>query len=132
MEKGVLRDSKGFTLIEALVSIVILSLILIGLLSSMIIAYKISLRNQIRNEAVHIAKEKLNLFRENLDTNIFSHENCEDANDNDAVIRRIRNIDYKYYVVGKVQEKGYVYEVNIKVCDKDKKELYKAKTLVSK
>ena len=98
----------------------------------MIIAYKISLRNQIRNEAVHIAKEKLNLFRENLDTNIFSHENCEDANDNDAVIRRIRNIDYKYYVVGKVQEKGYVYEVNIKVCDKDKKELYKAKTLVSK
>ncbi len=132
MEKDVLRNSKGFTLIEALVSIVILSLILIGLLSSMIIAYKISLRNQIRNEAVHIAKEKLNLFRENLDTSIFSHENCEDANDNDAVIRRIRNIDYKYYVVGKIQEKGYVYEVNIKVCDKDKKELYKAKTLVSK
>ncbi len=132
MEKDVLQDSKGFTLIEALVSIVILSLILIGLLSSMIIAYKISLRNQIRNEAVHIAKEKLNLFRENLDTNIFSHENCEDANDNDAVIRRIRNINYKYYVVGKVQEKGYVYEVNIKVCDKDKKEIYKAKTLVSK
>ncbi len=133
MEKNALHDKKGFTLIEALVSIVILSLILIGLLGSVIIAYKISLRNQIRNEAVNIAREKLNLFRESLNkTNIFKHENCENADDNDAVIRRIRNINYKYYVVGKVQEKGYVYEVTVKVCDKDKKEIYKAKTLVSK
>lgn len=132
MGKDVLQDKRGFTLIEALVSIVILSLILIGLLSSMLVAYRISLRNQIRNEAVHIANEKLNFFRENLDTGMFKHENCTEANDNDAVIRRIRNIDYKYYVVGKIQEKGYVYEVNIKVCDKDKKELYRAKTLVSK
>lgn len=132
MEQGVLQDNKGFTLIEALVSIVILSLILIGLLSSMIVAYKISLRNQIRNEAIHIAKEKLNFFREQRDLNMFKHEICANADDNDAVIRRIRNINYKYYVVGNIQERGYVYEVNVKVCDKNKKELYKAKTLVSK
>ncbi len=126
------KHSKGFTLIEALVSIVILSLILIGLLSAMLTSYKISLRNQVRDEAVQIAREYINKFKTTLDTGIFKHENCASADDQDKVIKRLRNIKYPFYVVGKVLDKEYVYEVQVVVCDKDKKEIYKAKTLVSK
>ncbi len=132
MERSVLLNKKGFPLIEALISIVILSLILIGLLSAMLVSYQISLKNQIRNEAIQIAREKINYFRDTKNTDIFKHSECTQATDNDAVVRRIRNINYKYFVVGKIENKEYVYELTVKVCGNDKKELYKVKTLVSK
>ncbi len=125
-------QNKGFTLIEALVSMVILSLILIGLLSAMIVSYKISLKNQIRNEAVLIATEKINIFKTTKNLALFSHDQCSQADDTDKVVRRIRNTNYPFYVVGKIQDKDYVYEINIAVCGKDKKEVYRTKTLVSK
>jgi len=127
-----LQNKKGFTLIEALVSLAIFSLILIGLLSAMLTAYKITLENKLRNEAVQIAREKINMFKTTLDTNMFKHENCLEADDNDKVIRRLRNSNYPFFVVGKIEDKGYIYQLQVIVCDKNKKEIYKTKTLVSK
>ncbi len=126
------NNNKGFTLVEALVSMVILFLILIGLLSAMITSYKLSMRNQIRNEAVQIAKEKIDTFKTSLNPSLFKSKTCSQASDNDIVVRRFRNTNYTFYVVGNILDKGYLYEVEVAVCDKNKKEIYKTKTLVRK
>ena len=127
-----MKQNKGFTLIEALVSLVILSLILIGLLSGSLTAYKISFKNKVRNEAVRLAREKIDIFKGTLDTSIFKHEKCQDADDSDKVIRSFGNFNYPFYVVGKINDNGYFYELEITVCDKDKKKIYTTKTVVGK
>lgn len=49
------RDNGGFTLIEFLVSIVILMVGLLGLLQAVNMSYSHNLQNQLRNEAVIVA-----------------------------------------------------------------------------
>ncbi len=126
------KQDKGFTLIEALVSLVILSLILIGLLSASLIAYRISFNNKVRNEAVRLAKEKINSFKGTLDTSMLKHETCSEADNSDKVIRSFGNFNYPFYVVGKINDSGYFYELRITICDKDKKDIYTTKTVVGK
>jgi len=55
MELPVKRDNNGFTLIEFLVSIVILMVGLLGLLQAVNISYSHNLQTQLRNEAVTVA-----------------------------------------------------------------------------
>jgi type II secretory pathway pseudopilin PulG len=65
MEQNVLlnKKEKGFTIIEALVSLTILAIILIGLLAGILKSYEIVVRNQIRDEAVKTAQEILEDLR---------------------------------------------------------------------
>lgn len=51
-ELPVIQDKRGFTLIEFLVSIVILMVGLLGLLQTVNMSYSSNLQNQLRNEAV--------------------------------------------------------------------------------
>ena len=127
-----MKQNKGFTIIEALVALVILSLILIGLLSAALTSYRISLNNKIRDEAVKIAQEKLNTFKTTFNTSIIKHDICPSADNSDKVERDFGNFKYPFYVVGKIQDKGYFYEVVLKVCDRNKKEVYSTKTVVRK
>jgi len=55
MELPVKLDNSGFTLIEFLVSIVILMVGLLGLLQAVNISYSHNLQTQLRNEAVTVA-----------------------------------------------------------------------------
>jgi len=55
MELPVKQDNNGFTLIEFLVSIVILMVGLLGLLQAVNISYSHNLQTQLRNEAVTVA-----------------------------------------------------------------------------
>lgn len=59
MELPVKRDDSGFTLIEFLVSIVILMVGLLGLLQAVNISYSHNLQNQLRNEAVTVADAEM-------------------------------------------------------------------------
>jgi len=55
----VFRNDVGFTLIEFLVSIVILMVGLLGLLQAVNVSYSHSLQNQLRNEAVIVADDEM-------------------------------------------------------------------------
>lgn len=54
------RSSSGFTLVEVLMAMLIMTVGLLGLLQSVNVAYEHNLRNKLREEAVLIAEEKMN------------------------------------------------------------------------
>lgn len=66
---------RGFTLIEVLMALLILTVGLLGLLQSVNIAYEHNLRKKMRDEAVVIAEEQLNLMRLNPVLNSFTTAN---------------------------------------------------------
>lgn len=55
--------SGGFTLVEALVSLLILSVILLGLHAGMTTAITMNTENLLRNEAVKLAQEHMDQYR---------------------------------------------------------------------
>ena len=57
------KQNKGFTLIEALVSIFLLMIVLLGLLSGLILTYNISIKNEIRNQAIKLTQQQLENYR---------------------------------------------------------------------
>ena len=56
-------DSRGFTLVELMCAMLIMSVGLFGLLQSVSVAYEHNARNKLREEAVQIAEEHLNQMR---------------------------------------------------------------------
>ncbi len=65
MGQLVLRNKKGFTLIEVLVSLVILVAGLLGSLIGVMAAVDYNLGNDLRTEAIKIAQEQLEIDRNN-------------------------------------------------------------------
>ncbi len=63
MQANVLLNKKGFTIVEALVSLTILAIVLLGLLAGVLKSYELVVRNQIRDEAVKTAQEILDELR---------------------------------------------------------------------
>lgn len=57
------KKNKGFTLIEVLISMIILTVLLLGLLGALAKAIDLNVRNYLRDEAVKIAQEKLEEYR---------------------------------------------------------------------
>ena len=56
-------NSAGFTLIEAMVAIIIMMVGLLGLLQSVNLAIEHNLKNHLRNEAVLIAEDSMNRLK---------------------------------------------------------------------
>lgn len=63
MESTALKNEHGFSLIEALVAMLILSVILLGALEGLMVSYRTSSMNALRTEAVSIAEETANTLR---------------------------------------------------------------------
>lgn len=57
------NNIKGFTIIELLVAMVIFSLILIFMLQSFLLAFKINFSNEVKNTAVRVAQDELENLR---------------------------------------------------------------------
>lgn len=55
--------SAGFTLIEVLMAVLIMTVGLLGLLQSLQVSYQHNARNKLREEAVQLAEEQMNEFR---------------------------------------------------------------------
>jgi type IV pilus assembly protein PilV len=86
-----IHNKKGFTLVEALVALSILAILLLGLLSSLIVSYEISTKNVIRDEAVKIAEEYAEKYR-NMDLNSIP------ASDTKTETRQIRNATVNFLI----------------------------------
>ena len=56
-------NSGGFTLVEMLMAMLVMTVGLLGLLQSVQMAYEHSLRNRVREEAVHLAEERMHDWR---------------------------------------------------------------------
>ena len=56
-------NSKGFTIIEVLMAVLVMTVGLLGLLQSVNVAYEHNLRNNLREEAVAVALEQMNAIR---------------------------------------------------------------------
>lgn len=104
------KDNKGFTIIEALVAIVILTVLLLGLLSAFLTTYEYSTRNLIRDEAVKIANEYAEKYR-NMDVTTIPTSLTETVN------RKIRNgnVQYTVEVASTDLITGKIKQITIKV-----------------
>ncbi|MCM0083690.1 prepilin-type N-terminal cleavage/methylation domain-containing protein [Geomonas sp. Red32] len=59
------RDNRGFTLVELMMAILILTVGLLGLLQSIVVALQHNTRNRLREEAMMVAEEQMNSIRAN-------------------------------------------------------------------
>jgi len=57
------KSSGGFTLVEMLMAMLVMTVGLLGLLQSVQMAYQHSLRNRVREGAVHLAEERMHDWR---------------------------------------------------------------------
>ncbi len=117
--------SKGFTLIETLIAIAIFSIVLLGLIAGMVLSYKTSLSNVMRNEAINILHEKMEDIRDMdyadiTDTLNNGAVNCEDALDNgkNYVERQVGNVNRRFGIFFAINEDTdvQVKEIRIDVC----------------
>ena len=63
MDQNVFQNKKGFTIIETLVAMILFSLILIFMLQSFLLAYKLNFTKLVKDETVKIAQEELEKLR---------------------------------------------------------------------
>ncbi|RMA97013.1 type IV pilus modification PilV family protein [Hydrogenothermus marinus] len=144
----VVKHYKGFTIIEALVSLVILAILLVGLLAGLNIAVKYNLINHARDEARLIAQECSENIRNIPFNNIIATTvNCNNNPTNvnspcmninkttaDKVQRKIRNLTLDYNVGWKItDETSNLKKIIVNVCWKlfGKNYKYTIETLVS-
>lgn len=63
MLQTALKDKKGLTLIEVMISLVVLLLVFLALLQTALVSIDSNMTNVLRDEAVNIAEEQMNIAR---------------------------------------------------------------------
>lgn len=89
-------NSRGFTLVEVLVALVILSIAMLAVLDAMAVAMQHNLQNYCRDEAVRIGEQEMNMVR-NLDFGAL-------ANDDHEVKRTYKKFERTFRVIRTVSE----------------------------
>ena len=102
MAQPVTKNNDGMTLVEVLVSLVIVFVIFLGLSGSGLVVLNENIKNEMRDEAVDVADYAVQKARRtNFDTLITTFDNLTEV-----VPRRIRNMDWNYTVKWKVNPLG--------------------------
>jgi len=55
--------ARGFTLVEVMMALLVMTVGLLGLLQSVNVAYEHNIRNRLREEALLVGEEQMNIFR---------------------------------------------------------------------
>lgn len=129
MELTAIRGDRGFTLVEALVALVILAIILFGLLAGLLISLQYNLLNFMREEAGSVAQECIENMRStpfanipvvNIDCNDNTTVNvstpCLDTGGANVVTRQVRNTNVNYRVGWTVTDRTNIKELYVEVC----------------
>ncbi|MBF0537523.1 MAG: prepilin-type N-terminal cleavage/methylation domain-containing protein [Nitrospirae bacterium] len=61
---GIMANDKGFTLVEAIVSMLILIVVMLGMLQAIIISSSVAYKNELRDEAAKVASEEFEATRD--------------------------------------------------------------------
>ena len=125
----VIQSDKGFTLIEALVALVILAIVLLGLLAGLIVTLQYNLLNFMREEAGSVAQECIENIRSmpftdiqvvNIDCNdtttIPVSTPCLNTGGVNIVNRQVRNASVSYRVGWSVTDRTNIKEIDVEVC----------------
>jgi len=93
MVRNVIQNKKGFTIIETLVAMVLFSLVLIFMLQSFLLAYRLNFEKLVKDEITKIAQEELEKIRNTSFSNIVP--SCSNACTNHPtscqITRQVRN-----------------------------------------
>jgi competence protein ComGC len=136
MEQTALLNKKGYTLIEALVSLFIFALVLIFMLQGFTVAYRINLQKLIKDETVKIAQEEIEFIRNMDPDRIYDINNdgsFEDAvNRTDCptcttqptvpecvITRQVRNVNInfgKQVTVNQPDPTADIYRITVTIC----------------
>jgi len=90
VQRIVSRNSKGFTIIEVLVAVCILTISMLAILEAVVIAMEHNLNNISRDESVRIAEAKMNDLRNTAFSSL--------ANGSTSVTRNFRNLTRTFNV----------------------------------
>lgn len=93
---------EGFTLIEVLVAMVIMAVILLGSMAAISLSYRQNLENSIRDEAVKVAQEQLEEYR---------NSGACDA----SVVRQFRNFTVSFDISLTSTDHGAITQLQISV-----------------
>jgi len=85
MEQTVITKKDGFTLVEIMVSFLLLTIVILGILQIMAVYSKINVKNTIRDEAIKVAQECIEDLRNGV--------NCPSN-----IIREFRNFSILYTI----------------------------------
>ncbi|KJU86988.1 conserved hypothetical protein, membrane or secreted [Candidatus Magnetobacterium bavaricum] len=85
-----MRNNKGFTLVEALISMVILMFVMLGLLSAITVTSDVTYKNELRDEVSKIIKEELEATRDT-DFDTVLTGTCQICTSPNTYTRQFRN-----------------------------------------
>ncbi|WP_159441231.1 type IV pilus modification PilV family protein [Desulfopila aestuarii] len=122
-------NNKGFTLIESVIAILLLTLMMLWTIQAMISAYGYASRNQLRDEAVRLSEELLTTER-----NTAYAALTPGITPTYTISRQIRNFDHAYSidrtVTSEVPGLAYSVAINVGWTDKGKTYNYSATTII--
>ncbi len=102
MERIVIRDNKGFTLVEVMVAFVIILIMMLGLISVTADVTKVGVRNTIRDEGVKVAEEVMAQVRalpyDKINTMTYEQlrKQIDSTSSETNIVRNFRNFTVTY------------------------------------
>ena len=108
MERVVLFNKKGVTLIEMMISIVILLIVSLALMQTQLLGLSTNVKNQLRDEAVNIAEMRMNQLRSRPfnDTLIHAELTATAGETEEAVPRIFRGFSQDFIPLRKIVNIG--------------------------
>lgn len=110
---GIQSSEKGFTLVEAMVSMLILMVVVLGMVQTMIYVNTINLRNDVRSEAIKIGQQDFDnltrLVKPSTALNTIILSTAAPV----QIIRHFNNRDITFYLCRYVTPRGNSVEVDL-------------------
>ena len=127
-------SNKGFTIVEVLVALFLFSFLMLGLLGGFLKTYQYQAKNEFRNEAIKLAEQELEKYR-NLDYSAITPVSNDCTSSTEKIQRQIRNAYIEYTIAREITEEipNSVKKIVITVCwnYKGKSYNYSAETLIA-